>query len=210
MARLLLDSACNIKNNKSKLSCPNRVDNNKNMNQEHIKLSKFLSLILRHSPETIGITLDPQGWAEIATLLALSNKKGKRLNRDLLQSIVDNCEKQRFSISEDGLRIRAAQGHSVKNIDIGYQPVTPPAVLYHGTATRFLESIKQQGLLPGSRQYVHLSQLQETAINVGQRHGKPVVLLVDAARMQQAGHEFYQADNGVWLTATVAPEFIRF
>jgi putative RNA 2'-phosphotransferase len=180
------------------------------MNEQITKTSKFLSLILRHSPATIGITLDPQGWAEIDTLITLANKKGKRLNRELLQTVVDTNDKKRFTISEDGLRIRAAQGHSLKTVDIGYQAITPPDVLYHGTATRFLQSIRQQGLIPGSRQFVHLSQEQATAVNVGQRHGLPVVLIVDAAQMQQQGHEFYQAENGVWLTEKVPVKFIQF
>lgn len=123
-------------------------------------------------------------------------QKSKRLNRELLQTVAETNDKKRFTISEDDLRIRAAQGHSLKTLDIGYQATTPPDVLYHGTATRFLQSIRQQGLIAGSRQFVHLSHEQATAVKVGQRHGLPVVLRVDAAQMQQQGYEFYQAEKG--------------
>jgi putative RNA 2'-phosphotransferase len=180
------------------------------MNDKTIKTSKLLSLVLRHQPDAIGLTLDAQGWADIATLIACANRTGKRLDRELLQHVVDTNDKKRFTISEDGLRIRAAQGHSIKTVDIGYTPVTPPTTLYHGTATRFVASIRQQGLLPGSRQFVHLSEQQATAEKVGSRHGVPVVLQVAADTLHAQGQEFYQADNGVWLTAKVPPKFIRF
>lgn len=177
------------------------------MNDETKKISKFLSLILRHNPEAVGLQLDAEGWAEIDTLIPAMVAKGTRLDRALLQTVVDTNDKKRFTISDDGLRIRAAQGHSLKTVDIGYTAVTPPATLFHGTATRFLDSIKQQGLVPGSRQFVHLSQDLATATKVGARHGKVVVLEVQAGRMQQAGIDFYQAENGVWLTAHVPAEF---
>lgn len=178
------------------------------MNDQTTKISKLLSLVLRHQPETLGLQLDAEGWVGIDTLIAAANNKGTRLDRALLQTVVDTNDKKRFTISDDGLRIRAAQGHSLKTVDLGYTAVTPPATLFHGTATRFLDSIRQQGLVPGSRQFVHLSQELATATKVGARHGKVVVLEVQAGRMQQAGIEFYRAENGVWLTSQVPAQFI--
>lgn len=179
------------------------------MDQKQTSISKFLSLILRHKPETIGLTLDAEGWAEIADLLTRANAHGKSISQDYLHQIVRECNKQRFTLSADGTRIRAAQGHSAKEVAISYTPTTPPAILFHGTASRFLDSIKQQGLLPGSRHYVHLSQDEVTAQQVGGRHGKAVILIVQAANMHAAGHEFYLAENGVWLTATVPVAFLQ-
>ncbi|AQS64668.1 putative RNA 2'-phosphotransferase [Rhizobium rhizogenes] len=164
--------------------------------------SKFLSYVLRHAPESIGLTLDAQGWADVADLLAKANASGTPLDEAGLFSVVAESDKKRFTLSEDGRRIRAAQGHSVK-VDLGQPPVEPPPQLYHGTATRFLEPILREGLRPGERQQVHLSADRKTAIAVGQRHGKPVVLIVDAGRMFADGYSFYRADNGVWLTDAV-------
>ncbi|WP_312361665.1 RNA 2'-phosphotransferase [Agrobacterium sp.] len=164
--------------------------------------SKFLSYVLRHAPESIGLALDHQGWADIADLLAKANASGTPLDEAGLLAVVAESDKKRFTLSEDGRRIRAAQGHSVK-VDLGQPPVEPPTQLFHGTATRFLDSILQQGLRPGERQQVHLSADRTTALTVGQRHGKPVVLVVDAAQMFADGCRFYLADNGVWLTDAV-------
>ncbi len=172
-----------------------------------IQLSKFLSFVLRHKPDAIGLTLDPQGWAHIDELIAKGNAAGTQFDRDDLLLVVERSDKQRFSISTDNLRIRAAQGHSV-NIELGLVPQEPPAVLYHGTATRFIESILAAGLLPQSRQQVHLSADVATARLVGQRHGKPVIFEVDTSRMRAQGFKFYRADNGVWLTDQVPPEFL--
>lgn len=172
-----------------------------------IQLSKFLSFVLRHKPDAIGLTLDPQGWAHIDELIAKGNAAGTQFDRDDLLLVVERSDKQRFSISTDNLRIRAAQGHSV-NIELGLVPQEPPAVLYHGTATRFIESILAAGLLPQSRQQVHLSADEATARLVGQRHGKPVIFEVDTSRMRAQGFKFYRADNGVWLTDQVPAEFL--
>ncbi len=169
--------------------------------------SKFLSYVLRHAPESIGIELDSQGWVSVDDLLRQAAKAGHTLSRGQLQEIVDTNEKKRFTLSEDGSRIRAAQGHSVA-VDLGLESREPPAMLYHGTATRFLESITNEGLKPGSRQKVHLSLDEATAVMVGQRHGKPMVLKVDSARMYADGLEFWQAENGVWLTDTVPPQYL--
>ena len=177
------------------------------MDQTLVRVSKLLSLVLRHDPQRIGITLDSAGWVAVEELLAAVNRAGVPVTRDLLQRVVDENDKQRFRFSEDGLRIRASQGHSVE-VALALLPKTPPERLYHGKATRFLVSIRQQGLLAQSRQQVHLSADQETAVKVGQRHGKPVVLTVKTAEMHREGHLFYQADNGVWLTEHVPPHYL--
>ncbi len=171
------------------------------------KLSKFLSLVLRHKPEAIGLTLDSEGWVAVDDLLACLKSAGKTTNRRELEEVVAENNKQRFRFSEDGQRIRANQGHSIA-VDLKLEPCTPPEKLYHGTATRFLSSIYADGLVPGSRQHVHLSGDRETAEVVGRRHGKPVILVVDAEAMHRDGKQFYISDNGVWLTDAVLPEFI--
>ena len=171
--------------------------------------SKFLSLVLRHAPEKIGLTLDEAGWADIETLVRLANQHGRPLSRVQIVEIVESNDKKRFAISADGRSIRASQGHSV-SVDLGLPSQTPPETLYHGTATRFLESIRAQGLVPGARQHVHLSADIETATKVGQRHGKPTILIVSATKMHEAGHRFYLSENGVWLTDTVPTEFLTF
>jgi putative RNA 2'-phosphotransferase len=178
------------------------------MKNDLISRSKFLSLVLRHDPGKIGLTLDEKGWASVEELLAKCEQAGKRIGREQLLEIVSTNDKSRFTLSPDGMRIRAAQGHSVP-VELGLEPVTPPAFLFHGTATRFLDSILAEGLKPQSRQQVHLSADAETATRVGQRHGKPAVLRVDSGRMFEAGHAFFQADNGVWLTDRVPPEFLH-
>ncbi|OBZ96987.1 RNA 2'-phosphotransferase [Pararhizobium polonicum] len=172
-----------------------------------VQTSKFLSYVLRHAPESIGLTLDAQGWADIAELISKANAANHALDVDTLHAVVADSDKKRFTISEDGKRIRAAQGHSV-SVKLGHAPVAPPPILYHGTATRFLESIRAQGLLAGGRQQVHLSSDMLTAKTVGQRHGKPVVLTIDAQKMAAAGFAFFRADNGVWLTDTVPPAYL--
>lgn len=173
-----------------------------------VRTSKFLSLVLRHQPEAIGLTLDAQGWAEVGELIRLANAAGRELNRPLLERVVAENDKKRFALSEDGKRIRASQGHSI-DVDLALSAVPPPARLYHGTATRFLESIRSSGLHAASRQHVHLSADLGTALKVGQRHGKSVVLTVNAAEMAEAGHTFFLSANGVWLTEQVPVEFLE-
>lgn len=173
------------------------------MSKQLTETSKFLSYVLRHQPDAIGIALDREGWTDNAALIAAAAKYGKQLDRDLIQAVVATNDKKRFAISDDGRRIRAVQGHSSDDVNIDYAEKTPPELLYHGTATRFLDSIRKEGLLPGSRQYVHLSQDEQTALAVGRRHGKPVVLKVKALLMFELGFKFYQAENGVWLTNAV-------
>lgn len=179
------------------------------MSKKHAETSKFLSYLLRHQPQAAGLTLDKAGWAEIAELIRCVNTAGYALDHDLLQTIVAQSEKKRFTISEDGLLIRAAQGHSTPYVKIDYVEKTPPDVLFHGTASRFLASIREQGIISKDRQHVHLSQDEATAVQVGQRHGKPVVLTINARAMFEQGFKFYQADNGVWLSDTIPWEFVQ-
>lgn len=176
--------------------------------KDKVQISRFLSYILRHAPESIGLSLDAQGWGEISQLILLTQKKGTPLTLELINDVVKTNNKKRFAISEDGLFIRAVQGHSLKTT-VAYQAITPPKILYHGTATRFIDSIFNQGLIPNGRQYVHLSQDYKTAVNVGNRHGKAVVLIVDSEKMFSEGFEFYQSDNGVWLTLFVPVNYLK-
>lgn len=169
--------------------------------------SKFLSLVLRHKPEMIDITLDANGWVLVDHLLEQTAKHGEPLSRDELDAIVAQSDKKRFTLTRDGTRIRAAQGHSVA-VNLALEPVEPPELLFHGTATKALAAIRDQGLKPGLRQQVHLSQDEKTAEKVGQRHGEPHVLRISAKRMHVAGFMFYQADNGVWLTDHVPTDYL--
>lgn len=178
------------------------------MDKKQSEMSKFLSYVLRHEPQAIGLTLDAEGWANIDALIAGAASQGYTFTHELIRQIVETSDKKRFTLSADGASIRAAQGHSTAQVNISYQPKAPPETLYHGTATRFLDDILAQGLEAKSRQYVHLSADEVTATTVGQRHGKPVVLRVNAGEMQTQGFVFYQADNGVWLTESVPPSFI--
>jgi putative RNA 2'-phosphotransferase len=179
------------------------------MNAKHMTdTSKFLSYVLRHSPEAVGLSLDSDGWVSIESLIAGAAKDGRSIDIELLRAVVDGNDKKRFSISEDGLRIRAAQGHSTPTVSVEHVEKMPPAVLYHGTASRFMASIRSKGLLPGLRHHVHLSEDRETAFSVGKRYGLPVILEVKAQDMHSQGVKFYQADNGVWLTGSVPTEFL--
>lgn len=171
-------------------------------------LSKYLSFILRHQPEEIGLTLDAEGWASIEQLIQKSAPiKNTVLTPEMLFQVVETNDKKRFQISEDGLSIRAVQGHSHQNVNRTFIEKTPPEFLYHGTTTRFLEQILQQGLKPQSRQYVHLSQDQTTAETVGKRYGKPHILTIQSQKMLEDGFKFYQAENGVWLVSHVPPHY---
>ncbi|HEX4965395.1 MAG TPA: RNA 2'-phosphotransferase [Thermoanaerobaculia bacterium] len=179
------------------------------MSTSIVQVSKFLSYVLRHEPAAIGLVLDEAGWASITELIALSRATGKPLTRELIEHVVATNDKQRFAISGDGERIRANQGHSVA-IELNLPVSRPPESLYHGTAERFLDSIRAQGLLRRRRQHVHLSRDVPTALRVGQRHGQPVVLEVRAAALFDTGRPFYLSDNGVWLTEAVPPQFLVF
>lgn len=173
------------------------------------KTSRFLSLILRHQPEVIGITIDEHGWADIGELIDGINKSGKyHIDMEILEEIVRTDNKQRYTISEDKSLIRANQGHSIP-VDVELEEKEPPEILFHGTAARFMDSINKQGLLPQSRLYVHLSKDTATAKNVGLRHGKPIVYAIKSGEMYRAGYKFYLSVNGVWLTKNVPTEFLK-
>lgn len=178
------------------------------VSNESVEISKFLSYVLRHEPSAIGIQLDTEGWANIHLLIEGANQSGKSITLEQLMRVVETSDKKRFTLSDDGQYIRAAQGHSNKSVAITHVEKTPPEFLYHGTATRFLESIMKEGLKPQQRQHVHLSADEQSAEAVGERYGKPVVLKVNALAMYKHGIVFYQADNGVWLTGAVPIEFI--
>ena len=173
----------------------------------NVKRSKFLSLVLRHRPEAIGVTLDENGWVDVDVLLEACREKGQGMTREELAETVRTNDKQRFAFSPDGLRIRANQGHSVA-VNLGLEPKTPPDVLYHGTTDRFLESILKQGLQKRKRHHVHLSRDPVTATSVGGRRGRPMVLHIDTARMHADGFLFYCSENNVWLTDEVPAEYI--
>ena len=160
------------------------------MKDKVTEISKFLSLVLRHKPETIGLCLNPQGWVLVEALLDAAREHGKSIHRDVLDEVVFTNNKQRFAFSEDGLSIRANQGHSIE-VDLELIPQIPPKILYHGTATRFVPLIKATGLLKMNRQHVHLSSDGITAKRVGARHGIPVVLKIDAERMAADCHSFF-------------------
>jgi putative RNA 2'-phosphotransferase len=174
-----------------------------------IRTSKFLSLILRHQPQKYGITLDEHGWAQVGDVIAAANRAGLTLTYPILQQIVAENDKHRFALSPDGRSIRASQGHSIP-IDLGLPPLEPPAFLFHGTSQKFLASIRVQGLLPRSRQFVHLSSDIQTATAVGQRHGFPVVLTVNSGTMFHDGISFYRSENGVWLVDSVPLKYLIF
>jgi putative RNA 2'-phosphotransferase len=179
------------------------------MNDQLRGTSKFLSLILRHNPNTIGLTLDENGWADVSELISRANEKGRSLDMALLERIVAENDKKRFSFNEDKTKLRANQGHSIK-VDVELSPAIPPNILYHGTAKRFIGSIKTTGLVKGKRLHVHLSSDRETAINVGKRHGNPIILEVDAVTMHKDGHIFYFSENGVWLAENVPLQYLHF
>lgn len=176
---------------------------------DNVQVGKFISLILRHKPETIGIELDENGWADVSELIAGLNRKGYPIDMAILDEIVANNNKKRYSFNIDKTKIRANQGHSI-NVDIELSPTIPPDILYHGTADRFVDSIRKNGLDRKNRNHVHLSADTETAINVGKRHGKPIVLKINAKAMYQDGHDFFLSENGVWLTDSVLPIYIMF
>jgi putative RNA 2'-phosphotransferase len=179
------------------------------MDKQLTRSSKFISLVLRHQPDKFGLVLDEHGWARIDDLLAVAARAGLPLTHETLARIVAENDKQRFAISDDGQYIRARQGHSIA-VDLQLTPREAPAQLFHGTADRFVESIREHGLQRRSRQYVHLSPDAATARMVGSRHGRPVVLTIDSAGMQRDGFRFFLSENGVWLVEAVPAIYISF
>ncbi len=172
-------------------------------------ISRYISLILRHKPEVIGIALDEHGWAGVDALIrGIQETKDPAFSRELLDEIVRTDSKQRYAYNEDHTSIRASQGHSIP-VDVELAQAMPPEILWHGTGEKYTASIEETGLIPKSRLYVHLSSDTGTAIAVGKRHGKPVVYQVEAGRMARAGYAFYLSANGVWLTKAVPVEFLQ-
>ncbi len=178
------------------------------MNEKHrTRISKRLARHLRHDPAALGLTLSPDGWVSVETLLDALRANGFAVTRAQLDEVVETNNKRRFAFDETGTRIRASQGHSI-TVDLGLPNATPPPVLYHGTVSKFLDAIFHEGLRPMNRHAVHLSTTTDTARTVAARHGKPVILRVDAATMANAGHKFQVSANGVWLTAAVPPQHL--
>lgn len=178
------------------------------MEKQVKNISKFMSLVLRHRPEQIGLTLDEHGWADTQELIEKLNQHGAGITPALLDFVVENNDKKRFAFSEDKSMIRASQGHSLE-VDLDLPKAVPPEFLYHGTASRFVTQILREGLKKQQRHHIHLSTVKDTAIDVGGRHGKPVILKVAAARMHDAGYAFYLSANGVWLTDVVPADFLE-
>jgi len=179
------------------------------MNEQQTKrISKFLSLVLRHKPQAIDLHLNENGWADTNELLNKMATRGKTITLDQLQYVVENNDKKRFTFNDDQTKIRANQGHSI-DIQLNLEAQTPPEMLYHGTATRFLDAIFEKGLIKGKRQHVHLSADTETATKVGKRHGKLAILVVQSGKMHEAGFEFYLSKNEVWLTDHIPSEYFE-
>jgi putative RNA 2'-phosphotransferase len=171
---------------------------------DDLRLSKTLSLLLRHRPQAFGLRLDEAGWVDVSSLLAALS-----VTREQLERVVRESDKQRFALDSTRTRIRAHQGHSTK-VELGYPTCAPPAQLYHGTVDRYLDAIRREGLQKQARHHVHLSADEQTANAVGARRGRAVVLIVDAGSMHADGHLFYRADNDVWLTASVPSAYLGF
>ena len=176
--------------------------------RNYIESSKFISLILRHQPEVIDIRLDENGWANVSELLVGMNRNGHIIDMVVLEEIVATNNKKRFVFNEDKTKIRANQGHSIQ-VNLELQPAVPPDTLFHGTADRFLSSIQTHGLQRQGRNHVHLSSNRDTAVSVGRRHGKPVVLNIDAKSMVRDDYIFYISENGVWLTSDIPVQYIN-
>ena len=170
-------------------------------------VSRFMSLILRHKPETIGISIDEHGWANVDELIE-GIAKTREFNMDILEEVVKTDNKQRYSFNGDKTLIRANQGHSIP-VDVELDEVEPPAELWHGTGEKYVESIDKMGLIPKSRLYVHLSKDSDTATNVGRRHGKPVLYTVKTGDMFKDGYKFFLSKNGVWLTKEVPVKYLE-
>lgn len=177
--------------------------------RQTIRISKFLSLVLRHEPESIGLELDENGWTGVLSLIAKVGPKFPGFNRAMLEEAVANNNKQRFAFNEDGTKIRANQGHTI-SVDLDYEPVTPPEILYHGTIIKFMNLIEKEGLSKMSRHHVHMSKDLQTAIVVGTRRGAAVILQIKAAEMARDGFPFFVSPNGVWLAEHVPPRYIIF
>lgn len=189
-----------------------KIEKLKIMNEKTAKsVSKFLSLVLRHSPETIGLKLDENGWADVEELIEKCNKQESQnqMTAELLDYVVENNDKKRFAFNDDKTKIRASQGHSI-SVELNLNEAEPSEFLYHGTVEKFLDNIKKEGLQKMSRQHVHLSKDEETAIKVGSRRGSPQILIVRSGEMFRDGFKFYLSENDVWLTDEVPAKYIEF
>lgn len=175
---------------------------------ERVKLSKFLSYVLRHKPQSVGVELDAGGWCSIDALIRAAQSKGRHFTVEDILEVVRTNDKQRFALNPDKTKIRASQGHSLP-VDLGLTPQTPPDILYHGTAEKNMASIRKRGLIPKNRQFVHLSLDFGTAVKVGRRHGKAVVLRIDAGKMHRDGFRFYLSENGIWLVSAVPEAYFE-
>ncbi|SMO47040.1 RNA 2'-phosphotransferase [Fodinibius sediminis] len=172
--------------------------------------SKFLSYVLRHHPEAIDLEVDSHGWASIRELIQKASQQGRRLDRSLINKIIDESARQRFNLSADGRFIRAGYGHSI-DVDLQLRPRIPPDPLFHGTAKQFLPSILSEGLRAGGRNFVHLSAEKKNARIIGKPHGRPVVLCINTAGMSRSEYPFYQSgsDPGIWLVKSVPVQFLE-
>ena len=177
------------------------------LTKEEVKISKFVSLVLRHKPEHIGLTLSKDGWANVYELIEKIKAAGRNINKDILERVVLYNDKKRFSFNENHTLIRANQGHSI-NVDLGFEEKEPPEILFHGTSINNIESIKQDGIKKMERLHVHLSITEETAKKVGERHGKPAIIKINSKRMYEDGIKFYLSENKVWLCDYVDPKYI--
>ena len=164
-----------------------------------IRKGKRLAFLLRHDEE---YQFDEHGWHEVSDLIA-----NHGYTMELLDEIVETNNKKRYEFSEDKTKIRARQGHSI-NVDVELKETTPPDILYHGTAETTVPTILKEGIVKGNRLHVHLSQTEETAVNVGKRDDKPYVLRINTKQISEAGIKFYLSNNGVWLTDYVSPKYI--
>lgn len=178
-------------------------------NMNNIKLSKFVSYILRHNPASINIELDSRGYANVDALIEGIRKKGYDINKEILESIVQNDEKQRYAFNEDKSKINANYGHSI-DVKLDLKTANPPEILYHGTSKDFVANILKEGIKKQNRQFVHLSTDEETALKVGKRHGAPVVLKIRAQDMVKDGIKLYKTDSNIWLTDYVHPKYIYY
>ena len=179
----------------------------KKIKNDDVSLGRFISLVLRHDPSAAGITVDGEGWADVNALIRGVCDTGRKLDCETLERIVRENNKQRYSFNADKTKIRANQGHSI-NVHIDMREETPPEVLYHGTSAAVIDSIKEKGILKMTRRYVHLSKDFETAVNVGKRHGKPAVLLIDTAAMLRDGYVFRISENGVWQSDDIPWQYV--
>lgn len=178
------------------------------MKDQITRTSTFLSYVLRHNPNALEISLEPGGWVDVDTLLDRARAEGRSIDRALLEQVISRGEKERFTLDEERSKIRANYGHSI-DVNLDLTPTPPPPHLYHGTAQRTLPPICEEGLRPQSRQHVHLSRTRDEAVRVGRRHGSPVVLIIEAQTLREAGHALYRSTDVVWLTDRVPPQFLR-